>query len=81
MFATVSLAAWVFFGRVRTELATLQAAEVRAAREHERTSRRVEEQARTLERLRGDPVYLERTIRQRLNYVKPGEVVFRFRED
>jgi cell division protein DivIC len=33
-----------------------------------------------LHRLRHDPVYIERAIRQRLGYARPGELVFRFED-
>lgn len=36
------------------------------------------EQERILERLRSDPTFVEKVIRQRLGYARPGEVVFRF---
>ena len=36
------------------------------------------EQQRTLERLRTDPDFVEKIIRQRLGYAKPGDLIFRF---
>ena len=33
-----------------------------------------------LERLRTDPVYVDKVIRQKLGYVKPDEFIFRFNE-
>jgi len=39
----------------------------------------VAEQQRTLERLRTDPAYVERVIRQKLGYTKQGETIFLFR--
>lgn len=39
---------------------------------------RLAEQERILQRLRTDPVYVEKVLRQRLGYAKPGEVIFRF---
>ena len=39
---------------------------------------RLREQEQNLERLKTDPSYVERAIRQRLKYAKPGEVIFRF---
>ena len=39
---------------------------------------RLAEQERFLERLRSDPVLVEKVIRQRLGYGRPGEVIFRF---
>jgi cell division protein DivIC len=36
------------------------------------------EQQTTLERLRDDPAFVERVIRERLGFARPDEVVFRF---
>jgi cell division protein FtsB len=35
---------------------------------------------RKLERLRTDPVYNDKIIRQRLGYARPGELIFRFEQ-
>ena len=39
---------------------------------------RLLEQERVVERLRTDPQFVEKMIRQRLGYARPGEVIFRF---
>lgn len=39
---------------------------------------RLREQEIILQRLKSDPEYVERAIRQRLKYAKPGEMIFRF---
>jgi cell division protein DivIC len=36
------------------------------------------EQEQMLQRLKTDPQFIERAIRERLKYAKPGEVIFRF---
>jgi len=41
---------------------------------------KLHEQEIALQRLKTDPEYVERAIRQRLKYAKPGEVIFRFPE-
>ena len=41
---------------------------------------RLREQEIVLQRLKTDPEFVERAIRQRLKYAKPGEVIFRFPE-
>ena len=38
------------------------------------------EQQRTLERLRTDPEFVEKIIRQRLGYAKPGDLIYRFED-
>jgi cell division protein FtsB len=42
---------------------------------------RLHEQEVALQRLTSDPAYIERAIRERLKYAKPGEVIFRFPSD
>lgn len=48
-----------------------------------RTLAEAEEQLReqkvVLERLRTDPAYVDKVIRQRLNYAKPDDYIFRFK--
>jgi cell division protein FtsB len=39
---------------------------------------RLREQQRVLERLKSDPKFMERVLRDRLHYARPGEVIFRF---
>jgi len=39
---------------------------------------RLAEQEVILERLRTDPTFVEKVVRQRLGYARPGEVIFRF---
>lgn len=39
---------------------------------------RLQEQQRILERLRSDPTFVEKVIRNELGYARPGEVIFRF---
>src|SRR5690606_34790121 len=40
----------------------------------------LKEKEESLHRLRHDPAFIDRVIRQRLGYAKPGELVFRFEE-
>ncbi len=39
---------------------------------------RLAEQQRMLERLKSDPAFVEKVIRQRLGYAAPGDLIFRF---
>ncbi len=41
---------------------------------------RLRAQQKILERLRNDPVYVEKVLRDRWHYAKPGEVIYRFPE-
>lgn len=75
------MGAWVVYGRLSEKREAFLASEARALQEVERLERSVSRMERTVERMRSDPVYIDHVIRTRLNYVKPGEVVFRFREE
>ena len=39
---------------------------------------RLQEQQKILERLRSDPVFVEKVIRNQLGSARPGEVIFRY---
>jgi cell division protein FtsB len=41
---------------------------------------RLRDQERVLQRLRSDPDYVEKVIRQQLRYAKPSELIFRFED-
>jgi cell division protein DivIC len=41
---------------------------------------RLAEQEKILERLKNDPDYVEKVIRRRLHYVKPGETIYWFED-
>lgn len=58
----------------------LELKQVQAAGEARLTAAkaRLAEQERILERLRNDPAFVEKVVRQRLGYARPGEVIFRF---
>lgn len=56
----------------------LKVAEAASQRRLADVQARLVEQERVLVRLRTDPAFVEKVIRQRLGYAKPGEFVFRF---
>lgn len=41
---------------------------------------RLREQERVLQRLRDDPAFVEKVIRKRAAYSRPGEIIFRFED-
>ena len=57
-----------------------QLKQVRAAAEAKLAAAqtRLAEQQRVLERLKSDPAFVEKVIRERLGYARPGELIFRF---
>src|SRR5690606_17871684 len=70
----------VLLGKTYREYTNMQS---RAAYYEEKVADKeaqLKEKADRLRRLRHDPEYVDRVIRQRLGYAKPGELVFRFEE-
>ena len=68
----------VLFLEARAEYNALQEKQTALQRELSAAKARLAEQERFLLRLRTDPVFAEKVVRQRLGYGRPGEVVFRF---
>jgi len=80
LFCSGVVAAGVFFWQTRQEYHALRAQELGVQARLEEAERALREQERTLERLRSDPAYVERVIRQRLGYARPDEYIVRIRE-
>ena len=68
----------VLFLEARAEYGALKEKQEALQRELAAAKGRLAEQERFLLRLRSDPGFADKVIRQRLGYGKPGEVVFRF---
>ncbi|MBI5690388.1 MAG: septum formation initiator family protein [Verrucomicrobia bacterium] len=68
----------VLFLEARAEFTALKEKQAQIQRELAAAQARLAEQDRFLQRLRADPVLVEKVIRERLGYGRPGEVVFRF---
>lgn len=70
----------VLFRQTHREYTTTQARETYYRQRLTDAETKLKEKEDRLHRLRHDPAYIERTIRQRLGYAKPGELIFRFEE-
>jgi cell division protein DivIC len=79
-FVGVGAVAGVFFFRTYQEYAQLQRLETESRQRLAQGEHRLQEQERVLERLRTDPAYVEKIIRQQLKYAKPDELIFHFEE-
>lgn len=77
----VGVVAAVFFRSAEQERMTLEQARERVELRVVELERRIAEHQKVIERLHHDPVYVERTVRSRLGYARPGELVFRFKDD
>ena len=80
LFLGVGLASGVFFWRAQQEYVRLRGVELANRRKLAEAEQKLREQEKILDRLRTDPDYVEKVIRRRLGYARPGEYVFRFEE-
>jgi cell division protein FtsB len=80
LFVGVGLLSGVFFFRTFQEYAQYQRLEAESRQRLAQAEHRLKDQARVLERLRTDPDYVEKVIRQQLRYAKPSELIFRFED-
>lgn len=78
VFLSLSVFAGVFFYRTYGEFLNLKEQEAENRRRLAETELRLLEQRDVLDRLKNDPAFIERMIRDRLGYARSDEVVFRF---
>lgn len=80
MFLGLCTASGVYFWQAREEYNRLRRIEADTRQRLAEAEARLSEQEKILERLRTDPVYVEKVIRRRLGYAKPEEFIFRFED-
>jgi len=80
VFLAVGAASGLYFWEAHEEYDRLQQIEAAQHRRLAEAEARLQEQEKILERLRNDPVYVEKVIRRRLGYAKPDEFIFRFED-
>ena len=85
LMAALALAAGSWFMDAKAEYAQLKQAEAANRQTLADAKARLLEQERILQRLRNDPAYVEKVIRKRLGYARPGtdttmEIIFRFED-
>jgi cell division protein DivIC len=78
LFFALSTVFGVSLWQTRAEYLQLRAQEAVSRRRLAEAEQRLQEQQQILVRLRTDPAYVERIIRQQLGYAKPDEFIFRF---
>ena len=74
----MSVTAGIYFYNTRDEYNRLKGIEIKNERLLAAAQKRLADQQRVLERLRTDPTYVEKVIREKLGYSKPDEMIFRF---
>jgi cell division protein FtsB len=80
LFVGAGLTSGLFLWQASEEYSQLKRMEAASRQRLAEAEVRLKEQERILDRLRNDPAYVERVIRRRLFYAKPGEFVFRFED-
>ena len=78
LFVGLGAGAGALFLDARAEYNQLKLTEAASKRRLAEAQTRLAEQEKILERLRADPEFVEKVIRQRLGYTKPGDYIFRF---
>ncbi len=78
LFAVLAVVSAAFFWETRRELQRHREVEAANRLVLERKEAELRAQEERLERLRTDPAYVEKAIREGMNYVRPGETVYRF---
>lgn len=80
LFVLVAAGSGMYFWEAREEYNLLRQQEAASRRRLAELEAKLQEQEKILERLRTDPVYVEKVIRRRLGYAKPDEFIFRFED-
>lgn len=80
LFLAVGAASGLYFWDAREEYNRLRQQEEMSRRRLAEAEAKLRDQEKILERLRHDPVYVEKVIRRRLGYARPEEFIFRFED-
>jgi cell division protein FtsB len=78
LFVGLAVGAGALFIDARAEYNQLKLAEADAKRRLAEAQAELARRKQILERLQTDPEFVEKVIRQRLGYAKPGEYIFRY---
>jgi cell division protein DivIC len=70
----------VLLGQTYREYTNIKSREIYYQQRLTEMEAKLKEKEEILYRLHHDPVFIERVIRQRLGYARPGELVFRFED-
>lgn len=80
LMVVLALAAGAWFMDARAEFRRLKQVEAEREQLLANARSRLAEQEKILKRLREDPAFVEKVLRQRLVYGRPGEIVFRYED-
>ena len=80
LFVVCGVAAGTWFAEADGERRQLKLKEAVAEQRLASAKQQLAEQERILQRLRSDPVYVEKVVREQLKYARPGEIIFRYED-
>jgi cell division protein FtsB len=80
LFLVIGVGSGMYLLDAREEYERLKRLEAVSRQRLAEAQAKLDEQEKILERLRSDPVYVEKVIRRRLGYAKPEEYIFRFED-
>lgn len=81
LFPLLGFSFFLFFQQTYREYATVKDREADYIDRLTKVERELVEKEEYLDRLLNDPAFLEKVIREKLGYVRPGEYLFRFEKD
>ncbi|MES2696704.1 MAG: septum formation initiator family protein [Verrucomicrobiota bacterium] len=79
--AILMVASTVWFLEAHADYRQLKAIEAANEQKLANAKKRLAEQEKILERLRNDPAYVEKVLRDKLKLARPGDVIFRFEDE
>jgi len=80
LFVGFGVGAGVLFFDARAEYNQLKSIEAGTRQRLATEEARLQSQQKILERLRTDPAFVEKVLKERWHFAKPGDVIFRFPE-
>ncbi len=80
LMAAFVLGAGTWFVEAHGEYKQLKLAEAVAEAKLENARRRLAEQEKVLQRMRTDPAFVEKVVREQLKFARPGEIIFRYED-
>lgn len=78
--SAIAVAASVWFLEANGELQQLRAVEKLNEQKLADAKRRLGQQETILRRLKDDPAFMEKVLRDKAKYARPGDVIFRFED-
>ncbi len=80
LMAAFVLGAGTWFVEAHAEYKQLKLAEAVAEAKLENARKRLAEQEKVLQRMRTDPAFVEKVVREQLKFARPGEIIFRYED-